>query len=142
MAVAPELRGRGTGRRLLAATIDRAHELGAGSLFLGSSTKLPNAVHLYEALGFRHVPPETLHMPYDRADVFMQLVLEPAELWTDGGELRRRVRVQAAGELPRTWLLEPVVSKRKVATAPHGLDRRSRPQGHVAVRIKVVAVGQ
>lgn len=79
MVVAPELRGHGAGRRLLEATIDRARELGARSLFLGSSTKLANAVHLYEALGFRHVPPETLHMPYDRADVFMRLVLEPAE---------------------------------------------------------------
>ncbi len=78
MAITPELRGRGAGRRLLAATIERARELGARSLFLGSSTKLPNAVHLYEALGFRHVPPETLHMPYDRADVFMQLLLDPA----------------------------------------------------------------
>jgi putative acetyltransferase len=78
MAVAPEQRGRGTGRRLLAATIERARELGARSLFLGSSTQLPNAVHLYEAMGFRHVPAERLHMPYDRADVFMQLALEPA----------------------------------------------------------------
>jgi putative acetyltransferase len=75
MAVAPELRGRGAGRALLAAAIERARALGADSLFLGSSTKLPNAVHLYEALGFEHVPPETLHMPYARADVFMQLVL-------------------------------------------------------------------
>ena len=78
MAVAPELRGRGAGRRLLAAAIDRARNLGARSLFLGSSTKLANAVHLYEALGFRHVPPERLHMPYARADVFMELELEAA----------------------------------------------------------------
>jgi putative acetyltransferase len=75
MAVTPELRGQGTGRRLLEATIALARERGAQSLFLGSSTKLANAVHLYESLGFRHVPPETLHMPYERADVFMQLVL-------------------------------------------------------------------
>jgi len=67
MAVSPELRDRGVGRRLLTAAIDRARELGAGSLFLGSSTKLANAVHLYEALGFQHVPPETLQMPYARA---------------------------------------------------------------------------
>lgn len=78
MAIAPELRGRGAGRQLLGATIARARELGARSLFLGSSTRLANAVHLYEALGFEHVAPETLHMPFDRADVFMQLVLEPA----------------------------------------------------------------
>lgn len=76
MAVSPELRGRGIGRTLLTAAIARARELGARSLFLGSSTKLEAAVHLYETLGFRHVPPEQLHMPYARADVFMELELE------------------------------------------------------------------
>jgi putative acetyltransferase len=75
MAVSREMRGQGLGRQLLGAAIERARELGARSLFLGSSHKLANAVHLYEAWGFQHVPPETLHMPYDRADVFMQLVL-------------------------------------------------------------------
>ena len=75
MAVAPDQQGRGTGRRLLAAAIDYARGAGATSIFLGSSTKLENAVHLYESLGFRHVEPETLHMPYARADVFMQLLL-------------------------------------------------------------------
>lgn len=78
MAVAPALRGGGAGRKLLAAAIARARALGARSIFLGSSTKLPAAVHLYEAAGFRHVAPETLHMPYARADVFMELVLDPA----------------------------------------------------------------
>jgi putative acetyltransferase len=76
MAIAPDLRGRGAGRTLLSAAIDHARRLGARSLFLGSSRKLANAVHLYEALGFRHVAPETLHMPYARADVFMALVLD------------------------------------------------------------------
>jgi putative acetyltransferase len=76
MAIAPELRGQGAGRALLSAAIDHARGLGARSLFLGSSRKLANAVHLYEALGFEHVAPETLHMPYARADVFMALMLE------------------------------------------------------------------
>jgi len=75
MAVSPGLRGHGTGRRLLAAAIEHARTLGAHSLFLGSSTKLPAAVHLYEAAGFRHVPAATLQMPYARADVFMELAL-------------------------------------------------------------------
>jgi putative acetyltransferase len=79
MAIAPALRGRGAGRALLSAAIDHARELGARSLFLGSSRKLANAVHLYEALGFEHVAPETLDMPYARADVFMQLGLAPSE---------------------------------------------------------------
>jgi putative acetyltransferase len=76
MAVSPRLRGLGVGRRLLEYAVARARLLGARSLFLGSSTKLPNAVHLYESIGFRHVPPEKLPpMQYTRADVFMEMPL-------------------------------------------------------------------
>ena len=75
MAVTPAVRGGGIGRRLLTAAIDGARERGARAVFLGTSTQLPNAVHLYEALGFQHVAPDTMHMPYDRADVFMRLEL-------------------------------------------------------------------
>jgi N-acetylglutamate synthase-like GNAT family acetyltransferase len=93
MAVAPELRGRGAGRTLLSAAIDHARGLGASSLFLGSSRKLANAVHLYEALGFEHVAPDTLHMPYARADVFMQLALDTpdrsASIALSAGDLSR-----------------------------------------------------
>jgi putative acetyltransferase len=87
MAIAPDLRGQGAGRTLLRAAIDHARGLGASSLFLGSSRKLANAVHLYEALGFEHVAPETLYMPYARADVFMQLVFDrPPPRSVDGAE--------------------------------------------------------
>lgn len=75
MTISPELRGRGAGRKLLMAAIDHARAMGARSLFLGSSTKLAAAVHLYEAVGFQHVAPAAIHMPYARADVFMQLAL-------------------------------------------------------------------
>lgn len=76
MAVDPAAQGQGLGRRLLEAAIARARELGATSLFLGSNTKLAPAVHLYEALGFTHVPREDIGpMPYDRANVFMRLEL-------------------------------------------------------------------
>jgi N-acetylglutamate synthase-like GNAT family acetyltransferase len=77
MAVSPHLRGRGIGRRLLQHAIAQARRLGARSLFLGSNTRLKDAVHLYESVGFRHVKPETLPpMPYSRADVFMELSLK------------------------------------------------------------------
>ena len=77
MAVSPHLRGRGIGRRLLQHSIAQARSIGARSLFLGSNTRLKDAVHLYESVGFRHVKPETLPpMPYSRADVFMELSLE------------------------------------------------------------------
>jgi putative acetyltransferase len=76
MAVSPRLRGLGIGRSLIEYAIAQARVLGAHSLFLGSSTKLANAVHLYESVGFQHVPPERLPpMPYARADVFMELPL-------------------------------------------------------------------
>ena len=76
MAVRPSQRNRGTGRQLILAAIDLAARLGATSLFLGSSTKLPSAVHLYESVGFSHVPAERVGpVPYARADVFMELLL-------------------------------------------------------------------
>ena len=76
MAVLPELRGLGIGRRLLQHTITQAKLIGAKSLFLGSNAKLTNAVHLYESVGFRHVAPEKIPpMPYTRANVFMEMPL-------------------------------------------------------------------
>ncbi len=76
MAVSPHLRGQGLGRRLIQHAIGEARRIGATSLFLGSSTKLPSAVHLYESVGFRHVDPETLPpTPYTRANVFMDMPL-------------------------------------------------------------------
>ncbi|MGX6448531.1 GNAT family N-acetyltransferase [Patulibacter sp. S7RM1-6] len=78
MAVAPDHRGHGTGRRLLEAAVGWAREHGATSLFLGSSTKLAPAVHLYESVGFEHVAPASLHMPYARATVWMRMELPAA----------------------------------------------------------------
>jgi putative acetyltransferase len=79
MAVSPVLRGRGTGRLLLDAAISRARSLGASSLFLGSNRRLAAAIRLYESAGFRHVPRERVGpLPYERADVFMELPLHPA----------------------------------------------------------------
>ncbi len=76
MAVSPNMRGRSIGRRLLEHAIELARNIGAKSLFLGSSSKLPNALHLYESVGFHHVLPDTLPPnPYARADVFMRKVL-------------------------------------------------------------------
>lgn len=76
MAVSPRLRGLGIGRKLIEYAIAQARQLGASSMFLGSSTQLKNAVHLYESVGFQHVPSENIPpMEYARADVFMELRL-------------------------------------------------------------------
>ncbi len=76
MAVSPEMRGLGIGRRLLQHAVTEAKRIGAKSLFLGSNSRLENAVHLYESVGFRHVPAgKPARMPYMRANVFMELPL-------------------------------------------------------------------
>lgn len=76
MTVLPAVRGRGIGRQLIEAAIARARELGATTLFLGSNTRLANAVHLYEAAGFQHVSSDQIPLPpYARADVFMKMAL-------------------------------------------------------------------
>jgi putative acetyltransferase len=76
MAVSEERRGLGVGRKLLAQIIGRAREIGAKRLYLETSTKLPNAIHLYEAQGFTHLPPERVRQsPYARSDVYMEMFL-------------------------------------------------------------------
>ena len=78
MAGAEEYRGRGVGRKLLAQVVERAREIGAKRLYLETSTKLPNAIHLYEAHGFTRLPPERVRRsPYSRSDLYMEMFLEP-----------------------------------------------------------------
>jgi GNAT superfamily N-acetyltransferase len=74
MAVAESCRGKGIGRKILEHTIAQARALGATSLVLGSNTKLKDAIHLYESVGFSHIPPERVPpSPYTRANVFMEM---------------------------------------------------------------------
>ena len=73
MAVAEKSRGLGIGRKVLEFTVEKAREMGAIRLVLGTNSKLLDAVHLYESVGFRHLPPEP--SPYARADVFMEMML-------------------------------------------------------------------
>lgn len=71
MAVSETLQGAGIGRRLLRYTIEQGRRLGAHRLYLETNSKLQNAIHLYESLGFEHLPPQP--SPYARANVFMEL---------------------------------------------------------------------
>lgn len=75
MAVAPAAKGRGTGRQLIAAAIDRARALGGARLFLGTNSKLAPAVHLYEDAGFVRITRSRLPVAdyYARADILMEL---------------------------------------------------------------------
>ncbi|MBS1821603.1 MAG: GNAT family N-acetyltransferase [Acidobacteria bacterium] len=71
MAVAPGWQGAGVGRKLLTYTVEQGRALGAHRLYLETNSSLSNAIHLYESLGFRHLPPRP--SPYVRANVFMEL---------------------------------------------------------------------
>jgi putative acetyltransferase len=76
MAVTESYQAKGVGRRLMTAIISLARKLGAKRLYLETNTVLGPAVRLYESLGFQHMPPEQVaQSPFERADVFMELLL-------------------------------------------------------------------
>jgi GNAT superfamily N-acetyltransferase len=58
MAVSPSFQGRGIGRLLGQAAIDRARLSGASEIELYTNDRLTPALSLYRSLGFRHVPHE------------------------------------------------------------------------------------
>lgn len=70
MAVAPETRGLGVGRKLAEAALAVYCEMDGRELFLESNDRLDAAVRLYESIGFQHVRPES-DSHYERANVFM-----------------------------------------------------------------------
>ncbi len=70
MAVDPQQQGRGIGRLIVQAAIDRFIASGGTTLFLESSSKLAPALHLYESLGFRHRGRKP-GSRYARSDVYM-----------------------------------------------------------------------
>ena len=76
MAVEEQHRGQGVGRQVLEHVIAHARALGARRLYLETNHSLGSAIHLYESVGFRHLPPERVEpSPYERADVFMEMAL-------------------------------------------------------------------
>jgi len=76
MAVAEQERGQGIGRQLMehAIAYARAHRI--PRLYLETNHSLANAIHLYESVGFRYIPPERIQpSPFARANVYMELFL-------------------------------------------------------------------
>jgi GNAT superfamily N-acetyltransferase len=76
LAVADHFQGQGLGRRLTETGIAWARKQGAQKVVLVSSTKLRQALSLYEKLGFSYgpLPAET---GYETADIYMELRLAP-----------------------------------------------------------------
>jgi GNAT superfamily N-acetyltransferase len=77
MAVDPAHQGQGHGRRLLEAALAWARDVGMQRVSLQSSSKLPNALALYEKMGFgitRRGP----HPDYARTDIVMEMSIRKA----------------------------------------------------------------
>ncbi len=70
MTVAQAARGRGLGRMLMAACIDKAEALGAPRLYLETNSRLAPALALYRAMGFVDMDPQPSE--YARCDVWME----------------------------------------------------------------------
>jgi ribosomal protein S18 acetylase RimI-like enzyme len=78
MAVAESHRGRGIGRLLAEAAIERARALGARTVVLLTSPKLEAAIGLYRSLGFREVAELPIEHPvYTRCSIAMRRDLDP-----------------------------------------------------------------
>jgi ribosomal protein S18 acetylase RimI-like enzyme len=74
MAVTDAYKGRGLGRALMAACVERARSAGAKRLYLETNSGLVPALGLYRSFGFRRIEPAE-PSPYARADVAMELTL-------------------------------------------------------------------
>ena len=70
MAVTRSARGRGVGRLLAAAAIDRYREVGGRQLYLESHSSLAPALRLYESMGFRYATPPA-PCEHECADLYM-----------------------------------------------------------------------
>ena len=74
MATDERYQRRGIGRALMQAAIEWARQHRVRRLYLETNHTLTPAIRLYEASGFKHMPPQLT--PYRRADVFMEMWLE------------------------------------------------------------------
>ena len=70
MAVKPDYRNKGVGKKLLKKCIEYAHSKNYKSIILYSNKKLRNAIHLYKSYGFKEIKME-IKSPYIRANIKM-----------------------------------------------------------------------
>ena len=70
MAVKPEYRNKGIGKKLLKKCIDYSKSNNHSSIILYSNKKLNNAIHLYRNFGFKEIKMEK-KSPYLRANIKM-----------------------------------------------------------------------
>jgi GNAT superfamily N-acetyltransferase len=109
MAVTESWQGAGVGRQLLQAVIAAARDMGASRLFLETNHVLTPAIHLYESLGFRHIP--HVPSPYVRSDVSMELLLAA---FADAAPADQTNRAAALSSDPRAPRAAPAAHNRRL----------------------------
>lgn len=72
MVIDPALRGKGYGKLMMGACLEKAKEIGIEKIILFSNSQLTAAINMYEQFGFRHVPVTDSH--FLTADVKMELL--------------------------------------------------------------------
>lgn len=72
MVVDEKFQGKGVGKELALAAIEKAKQLHADKIILYSNTILTAAINLYRALGFTEVPVDG---PYKRSNIKMEFSL-------------------------------------------------------------------
>lgn len=70
-----DYRGKGIGKQLLLKSFDLARALGYTHLYLESLPELNNAVHLYEQVGFAHIPCRMGESGHFACDLWMTIEL-------------------------------------------------------------------
>lgn len=75
MGVAENRRGQGIGRLLLEFLIADARQMNARRLYIETNSSLHNAIHLYESVGFRLLPPGEGQSHFARGDTFLEMML-------------------------------------------------------------------
>ena len=76
MSARSDVQGKGIGRALMEAAIEKSREMGARAIWLETNTKLEAALALYRNSGFRELSGDELtETPYDRCNCQMLLEL-------------------------------------------------------------------
>ena len=76
MSARSDVKGRGIGRALMGAAIEKSRAMGAAKIWLETNTRLEAALALYRKSGFRELTGDELTpTPYDRCNCQMLLEL-------------------------------------------------------------------
>ncbi len=76
MAVTEKAQGKQAGKKLGMRIIEKAKEMNLEKIFLESNKTLTPALTLYEALGFKYMHKDINTSAYERANVYMELILK------------------------------------------------------------------